>query len=148
MRRSRRALKMYFDILKDLDTASRLFSKDKLDLDSFMALHHSIVAGDGYYPDPHLEKAVLVTGIRAGQFLDFDYLFIPGMVEGDIPRVGILNPFIPEPEVPLLGLMMGQDILRQERYYFLLALLTSNGTAYLSTHRCEEDRPVPMFGLP
>jgi RecB family exonuclease len=85
---------------------------------------------------------VLVTGLRAGQLIRFKHLFIPSMVEVDIPRVNVLNPFIPEGEVRELGLLSGEDILRHERYYFLTALMSSGDRVYLSTHRNEDDRPV------
>src|SRR5690606_28251160 len=49
---------------------------------------------------------------------------------------------IPEGEVRELGLLSGEDILRHERYYFLIALMSSSARIYLSTHRNEKDRPV------
>lgn len=142
MRRGQRALRMYNETLKELENASRLFSKDKVTLELFAALHRGMLAGEEIYPDPFLENGVMVTGVRAGQLLGFDHLFIPGMVEGDIPRLDILHPFITEEEVRQLGLLTGEDILRQERYYFLIALLACGQTINLSTHRNEEDHPV------
>ena len=49
--------------------------------------------------------------------------------------------FVPEAEVER-GLLTRTDILRQERYCFLTALLSSEGRIYLSWHRTEADKPV------
>jgi len=142
LRRNKRALKNYWDMLKELEIAARNFSSEKVDVKTFAALHRGLIASEEFYPDPNIEKAVKVMGLRAAQLLEFDYVFIPGMVENDIPRIKVLNPFVPEAEVEALGLLTRRDILRQERYYFLLALLSSEGKIFLSWHRNEGDRPV------
>jgi len=142
LRRNKRALKNYWDMLKDLEIAARNFSGEKINLTTFATLHRGLVTSEEFYPDPNIEKTVKVMGIRAAQLMEFDHVFIPGMVENDIPRIKVLNPFVPEAEVEALGLLTRTDILRQERYYFLTALLSSEGRIYLSWHRTEADKPV------
>jgi len=76
-----------------------------------------------YYPGGRFDRAVSVAGYRTLSGMDFEHTFLLSTLEGDMPKLGIKHPFITASQAKQAGLLDEEDILRQERFYFLSAVL-------------------------
>ena len=88
-----------------------------------------------------MKTGVSVLGIRECAHQDFPRLFICGMVEGAIPRLTTRLPFTNSLENVRMGTRSLADILHEEEYYFITALL-SGEKVYLSAPLAEGDKPL------
>lgn len=95
---------------------------------------------------PRNHNAVQVVGIRELQHLSIPYLFIGGLLEGEMPRLTTRLPFTNDLETKRLGTRAGADILREERSYFIAALLAGRHV-YLSAPCSDGDRPLLKSGF-
>ena len=90
--------------------------------------------------DPDVnENGVLLTGIRETVHQQYPYLFLASLNEGMIPRLTTRLPFTNASENSRMETRTLQDILRQERYQFIAALLAGN-KVYLSYYQHRDER--------
>jgi ATP-dependent helicase/nuclease subunit B len=126
--------------LDALSRGSLLSPEEKVTPDEFLRILTTIVeetdAGTG-----DDEGGVSVLGIRECGHQDFPRLFICGMVEGAIPRLTTRLPFTNSLENVRMGTRSLADILHEEEYYFITALL-SGERVYLSAPLAEGDKPL------
>ncbi len=80
-------------------------------------------------PNP---AAVQVCGIRELQGLHLPMIFIADLTDGRLPDIPTLLPYTTEQEERAMGTMRRRDKLREERYYFLAALLSAGERLWLS----------------
>lgn len=76
-----------------------------------------------YHPGKRFDRAVSVAGYRTLAGMDFEHSFLLSTLEGDMPKLGVRHPFITSSQAKQAGLLDEEDILRQERFYFLSAVL-------------------------
>lgn len=138
--RERRALALYSGLLNELGRGSMVLSDQLLSLDEFVEIHRTQVVSETYIPERAGAGAIEVTGLRAGQLVERKHVFIPAMVDGDLPRIHVSYPFATPEEVERMGVLVDRELLRQEKYYFLSALLSSTGHIYLSHHNSDRDK--------
>ncbi|MHC1709394.1 MAG: PD-(D/E)XK nuclease family protein [Methanomassiliicoccales archaeon] len=76
-----------------------------------------------YHPGIRFDRAVSVAGYRTLSGMNFEHTFLLSTLEGDMPKLGVKHSFITVSQAKQVGLLDEEDILRQERFYFLSAVL-------------------------
>ncbi len=144
--RDARALVSLFETLEMIDKAYLTIPDEKIDLIDFLAILSTGLSERRYDVEDANINAVQLTGLREISHLSYDYIFIPGMVDGEIPRTNLSQPFFTGLEIERIGLLTKRDLLRQERYYFLAAILAAKLKLFLSCPLSEQDQPlIPSF---
>ena len=85
---------------------------------------------------------VAVLGLRECPHLKFPHVFIGGLVEGTFPRLTTRLPFTNSLENTRMGTRTLSEILREEQYYFITALLSAQATVYLSAPLADGEKPL------
>jgi len=78
------------------------------------------------------DAGVTVLGFRECPHMKFPVVFIGGLVEGVFPSLTTRLPFTNSLENTRMGTRSLTEILREEQYYFIAALLSAQKTVYLS----------------
>ncbi len=78
------------------------------------------------------EDGVTVLGFRECPHMKFPVVFIGGLVEGVFPSLTTRLPFTNSLENARMGTRSLTEILREEQYYFIAALLSAQKMVYLS----------------
>ncbi|HOE52998.1 MAG TPA: PD-(D/E)XK nuclease family protein [Methanomassiliicoccales archaeon] len=98
----------------------------------FLAELRRQLAGATYQPEGTNDLGVMVGGYRSLEGHEFEHSFLAFTVEGDMPKLGVRHPFLTSQQAKAIGLLGEEDILRQERYYFLGAFM--GGASVLISH--------------
>jgi ATP-dependent helicase/DNAse subunit B len=85
---------------------------------------------------------VTVLGLRECPHMKFPVVFIGGLVEGVFPRLTTRLPFTNSLENTRMGTRSLSEILREEQYYFITALLSAEKTLYLSAPLADGEKPL------
>jgi ATP-dependent helicase/DNAse subunit B len=126
--------------LDALSNASWLYGEQKVSTDEFLRIVNTIAdESDGNIGLDY--EGVSVLGIRECAHQHIPYLFICGLVEGAIPRLTTRLPFTNSLENIRMGTRSLADILHEEKYHFITALL-SGEKVYLSAPLAEGDKPL------
>ena len=91
-------------------------------------------------PEP---DAVQICGIRELQGLHVPIVFIADLTDGRLPDIPPLLPYTTEQEERAMGTMRRREKLREERYYFLAALLSAGERLWLSHSESDEGVLIP-----
>lgn len=87
-------------------------------------------------------NGVTVIGHKECQHIRFPVVFIGGLVEGTFPRLTTRLPFTNALENKRMGTRTLSEILREEQYYFIAALLAGQKAAYVSAPRADGEKPL------
>jgi len=87
-------------------------------------------------------NGVTVIGHEECQHLRFPVVFIGGLVEGIFPRLTTRLPFTNALENKRMGTRTLSEILREEQYYFIAALLAGQNAVYVSAPRADGEKPL------
>ena len=87
-------------------------------------------------------EGVAVLGLRECPHQKFPVVFIGGLVEGTFPRLTTRLPFTNSLENTKMGTRSLTEILREEQYYFIAALLSAQKTVYLSAPLADGEKPL------
>lgn len=133
-------------LFDDLEASARLIPSEKITPSGFYSLFSRMVKGRR--KDPKTDAgAIQVMGIRELQHLSYPYVFIAGLVEGEMPKLASRLPFTNDREVSAMGTLSGRDILQSERYYFLSALISGEKNVYLSYPQSDGDKTLLSSGF-
>ena len=88
------------------------------------------------------EDGVTVLGFRECPHMKFPVVFIGGLVEGVFPSLTTRLPFTNSLENTRMGTRSLTEILREEQYYFIAALLSAQKMVYLSAPLAEGDKKL------
>lgn len=113
-------------LLDRLEAGGGYPSDDIISLEAFVAELRGEISGATYHNGGMHDKAVNVGGYRSLAGRHFKHSFLLFTTEGDMPKLSIRHPFLNTNQANDLGLLSEKDILRQERYYFLLALFSGD----------------------
>ena len=117
------------------------FTRDrKVTTDEFLRIVNTLVDEPRQESDPE-RGGVSVIGIREAMHLYLPVLFICGLVEGVIPRLTTRLPFTNSLENARMGTRSLAEILLEQEYYFIAALLSSQ-RVYLSAPLAEGSTPL------
>jgi len=87
-------------------------------------------------------NGVTVIGHKECQHIRFPVVFIGGLVEGIFPRLTTRLPFTNALENKRMGTRTLSEILREEQYYFIAALLAGQKVVYVSAPRADGEKPL------
>jgi len=87
-------------------------------------------------------NGVTVIGHKECQHIRFPVVFIGGLVEGIFPRLTTRLPFTNALENKRMGTRTLSEILREEQYYFIAALLAGQKAVYVSAPRADGEKPL------
>lgn len=139
--RETRALKSFFEVLDNIDKAYLTIPDEKIDLKEFLSIMSTGLFEKRYDAWDANTNAVQLTGLREIAHLSYDYIFIPDLVDGEIPRTNLSQPFLTGFK-ERTDLLTKRDLLRQERYFFLAAILASKRKLFLSCPLSEQGQPL------
>ena len=136
----------FFEVMDCIERAYRRIPEAKMDLSDFLAMVQIGLSEKRFDRKEPNRNAVQLTGMREVTHLSYDYIFILDMVDGEMPRTSLSQPFFTGFEIERMGLLTNRDLLRQERYYFLAALQAAKKMLFLSCSSSDKDQPlVPSF---
>lgn len=117
--------KAYAKLLGMLSSLERdcSFDREDITLTDFIAELRREIGERQYYPGGRFDRAVSVAGYRSLAGMNFQHTFLLSTLEGDMPKLGVKHAFITASQAKQMGLLDEEDILRQERFYFLSAVL-------------------------
>lgn len=88
------------------------------------------------------DGGVTVLGFRESPHMQFPVVFIGGLVEGTFPSLTTRLPFTNSLENTRMGTRSLSEILREEQYYFIAALLSAQKSVYLSAPLADGEKPL------
>jgi len=134
-------------LLDNLNAGGGYPIDDVISLGVFTSELKREIAGATYHSGGLYERAVNVAGYRSLAGRHFKHSFLLFTTEGDMPKLSIRHPFLNTKQVKDLGLLSQEDVLRQERYYFLMALLSADSVniSYPSYQGGKKALPSPFL---
>lgn len=87
-------------------------------------------------------SGVMLTGIREIAHQTYPYVFLVSLNEGNIPRLTTRLPFTNSSENSRMDTRTLSDILRQEKYQFIAALVSGSARVYMSWYEHKDERTV------
>jgi len=146
LEREARDLGAFAGLLDTLEGFTRLLPEQRISLVEFSTQLGLLAAGTR--PSRKRNRnAVQVIGVRELPHLSIPYVFLAGLVEGVMPRLTTRLPFTTDLETRRLGTRSKADVLREERYYFIAALLAARERVYLSYPSADGGSPVIRSGF-
>ncbi|MEI7856852.1 MAG: PD-(D/E)XK nuclease family protein [Methanomicrobiales archaeon] len=130
--------------LSSLDALARIAwipADEPIDAQEFARLISSL-GEEGDESGLQDSTGVAVLGPHECQHLTFPTVFIGGLVEGTFPRLTTSLPFTNSLENTRMGTRSLAEILREEQYYFIAALLSAQKTVYLSAPLADGEKPL------
>lgn len=137
-----RALNEFIEVMNGIKRSYLTIPDKRIDLKNFLAILLIGLSEKRYDSVEGNRNAVQLTGLREITHLSYDYIFIPDLVDGEIPRTNLSQPFSSGFETKRMGLLTKRDLLRQERYYFLAVTLAARRKLFLSYPSSEQDQPL------
>ena len=141
-----RDLEAFVATLAALEHLARVLPEEMIPVSEFSSLLGVLVAGTRTGRKRNA-NAVQVLGVREAAHLAVPYLFIGDLVEGAMPRLTTRLPFATDLETRRLPTRSKGDILREERYHFVAALLAARSRVYLSYPASEGGTPLVRSGF-
>jgi ATP-dependent helicase/nuclease subunit B len=134
-------------LLDSLDAGGGYPSDEVISLDAFTSEMKREIGGATYHNGGMYERAVSVGGYRSLAGRHFKHSFLLFTTEGDMPKLSIRHPFLNTKQVKDFGLLLQEDVLRQERFYFLMALLSADSVnvSYPSYQGGKKALPSPFL---
>jgi len=136
-----RDLRGFTEALAEIESLAHLFCDEDMPLSEFFSLITSHVAGIRA-GQQRRRGAVRVIGIREAAHIGIPFLFVADLVEGRMPRLTTRLPFFTDVETRRLQTRSKSDILREERYHFIAALLAARSRIYISYPASDGGRPL------
>ena len=145
-RREEEILRAFISMLEELEGAAAILPERRISLSSFLSILSS-AAGRRRMTERSNRHRVTVAGIREVQHMRIPHLFIAGLTEGAMPRIAPRLPLCTSAETKKLGTLSGREIIRNERYYLLAALLSAGESLSLSYPATDGDRILLRSGF-
>ncbi len=135
------ACRKFSSLLEVLAHAAWIPADEPIDAQEFARLITSL-GEEGDESGLQDATGVAVLGPHECQHLKFPIVFIGGLVEGTFPRLTPRLPFTNSLENARMGTRSLSEILREEQYYFIAALLSAEKTVYLSAPLADGEKPL------
>ncbi|MCG7845177.1 MAG: PD-(D/E)XK nuclease family protein, partial [Methanomassiliicoccales archaeon] len=121
-----RAFGKLLGLLSHLEMDGASVRDERIPLSLFISELKGEIGELSFYPGGRYDRAVNVAGYRSLAGREFKHSFLLFTLEGDMPKLGIRHPFITAAQAKKMGLLGEEDILRQERFYFLNAVMSGS----------------------
>ena len=136
-----RAKNKFYSHLDALYRAAWIYEDKPIDALLFFRLI-SVIAEESDNGRRHDDDGVAVLGFRECPHQKFAVVFIGGLVEGTFPRLTTRLPFTNSLENARMGTRTLSEILREEQYYFIAAMLSAQKVVYLSAPLADGEKPL------
>lgn len=127
--------------LDALSGAAWIYEDKPIDALGFFRLI-SVIAEESDIGRRQDDDGVAILGFRECPHQEFSVVFIGGLVEGTFPRLTTRLPFTNSLENAKIGTRTLSEILREEQYYFIAALLSAQKNVYLSAPLADGEKPL------
>ena len=140
------ALEKFYKLVSDLYDISEQFFGEKISFQEFAGSLRASVSGCSA-AELHDSSAVQVLGMNGLQSNGYKYLFMAGLVDGKLPLLPKLIPYITENESKLLWSDKRREKIRWETFYFISALCSAERGLYLTTRASavKDTLPSPFY---
>lgn len=135
------AQETFFRCLGRMDGMAGILGDREIDTAKFHEILSTLAKETEIYPDRE-QTGVTLLGLRECMYQQFPHLFIAGLTEGDMPRLTTRIPFTNTLENTRMGTRSLAEILDENRYYFVAALLAATKTLYLSAPLSDGETPL------
>ncbi|HNX17064.1 MAG TPA: PD-(D/E)XK nuclease family protein [Methanoregula sp.] len=136
-----RGFESFFVCLARLDAMAGILGDRRIETAEFRQILSTLAKETDIYPDGD-RAGVSLLGLRECAHQQFPYLFVAGLTEGDMPRLTTRIPFTNTLENARMGTRSLSEILDENRYYFVAALLSATGRLYLSAPLSDGETPL------
>lgn len=145
-RQKEREFRAYNRFMKILDQFSWsmqiLFEEGPIELKTWYQHLRSAVGNAVYNLTEWPLDAVQIMPRLEIQAIDYDVLFVGGMVDGDFPRSSNADIFLNDLNREKMGLVASEDLLAQDRFMFYNLLVSANQKVILTTPRYSGERAL------
>ncbi|MEN6611796.1 MAG: PD-(D/E)XK nuclease family protein [Methanoregulaceae archaeon] len=107
----------------------------------FLRILNAVAEEEVFLPDEP-GTGVSVVGMEEAGNSRFPYLFLASLTDGNLPRLTTRLPFTNQRENVRMGTRTLDEILREERYRFIAALLAGERAVYLSAPQSDGENPL------
>lgn len=138
-------LKSFESVYQELKNISRagivssISSKGPISFIKFIRSFRHLIQDKTLNTEPGI-PGIMLTGIREIVHQHYPYVFLISLNEGFIPRLTTRLPFTNASENARMDTRTLSDILRQEKYQFIAALLSGTSHVYLSWYEHKDER--------
>ncbi|MCB0281582.1 MAG: exodeoxyribonuclease V subunit gamma [Calditrichaeota bacterium] len=119
-----------------------LFEEQPIDPEIWLQHLRAAVARSNYNLTEWPLNVVQIMPRLEIQAMNYDYLFIGGLVDGDFPRQSATDIFFNDVSRAKMGLVAGEDLLSQDRFMFYSLLESAAKKVYLTTPRYEGEKAL------
>jgi ATP-dependent helicase/DNAse subunit B len=131
----------FLTCLDRLDTMASILGDRPVEAAKFHQVLSTLAKETEIYPDGERDGVALL-GLRECIHQQIPYLFIAGLTGDDVPRLTTRIPFTNTLENTRMGTRSLADILDENRYYFVAALLAATDTLSLSAPLSDGETPL------
>ncbi|MFA6363493.1 PD-(D/E)XK nuclease family protein [Methanoregula sp.] len=135
------AVEKFLRCLDRLDGMAGILGDRPITTATFSQILSTLAKETEIYPDGD-RTGVALLGLQECMYQQIPCLFIAGLTEGDMPRLTTRIPFTNTLESSRMGTRSLAEILDENRYYFVAALLAATDTLYLSTPLSDGENPL------
>jgi ATP-dependent helicase/DNAse subunit B len=128
-------------ILDSMELFASIYEEGEIELNQFVWRLRGEILSNEISSFDSKDPAIEVLGMREMVTYPMNYTFIAGLVDGDMPDLNVSFPLADEFERSLMSILKPEELLRQERAYFLSALIHAKNGIYLSYHRFDDGSP-------
>jgi ATP-dependent helicase/nuclease subunit B len=131
-----RAFNKFMKILDQFSWSMQVvFNEQDIDLKTWLQHLKSAVARSLYNLTEWPVEAVQIMPRLEIQAIDYDILFLGGLVDGNFPRSTTADIFFNDDNRQRMGLLANEDLLAQDRFIFFSLLNSANKSVFLSVPR-------------
>lgn len=127
--------------LTRVENLSDILAPEKVTCGEFLRILNSVTEEEVFLPEEP-GTGVSILGIEESVNSRFPYLFLADLTDGKIPRLITRIPFTNQRENAQMGTLTLDEILREERYRFIAALLVGEKSVYLSAPQSDGENPL------
>jgi len=140
-----RAFNKYMKILDQFSWSMKVvFGEQEIDLKTWLQHLKSAVARSVYNLTEWPIEAVQIMPRLEIQAINYDILFLGGLVDGNFPRSTTADIFLNDENRQKMGLLANEDLLSQDRFIFYSLLSSANKKTFLTVpHYSGEKALVP-----
>lgn len=138
-----RAFNKFMKILDQFSWSMQMIYMDReIELKSWLSHLKSALNRSVYNLTEWPVEAVQIMPRLEIQAVDYDILFIGGLVDGQFPRSSVADIFLNDDNRQKLGLLANEDLLSQDRFIFFSLLNSAGSRTYLTIPRYSGEKSL------
>lgn len=138
-----RAFNKFIKILDEFSWSMQVVYGDiEIDLKTWLQHLKSAVARSNYNLTEWPVEAVQIMPRLEIQAVDYDILFLGGLIDGQFPRSSKADIFLNDENREKMGLLATEDLLYQDRFIFYSLLNSANKNVFMTAPRFSGDKAL------